>query len=385
MRKSLIIALFAAAAITGHAADIDSLAATIASANPAVRARQAELRSASLAASADAMLPGPEIEGEHLWGPSGDNRWGVGISQSFDWPGVYAAKRGARRAADNAFVQLAHAELAEQRLAAKLALIDLVAARREAATVRDIYNNVQEFLDLTRRALDHGQATILDVRKLQIEQLEVGRRLEEAEQARAEALAALRAMGCDTDVPDALDYPAASADYADAAARWMASPALMAARAEADASAARAKAAARSCLPGFSLGYRHQYEGGTHFNGLSVGIALPAWGASRSKAAARAEAGPAALQAEAQTAATASQFDAQRRRVVALGERLEAYDGALATSDYPALLRKSLDGGQISMLTYIQELNFFMEARIAREQAARDYHLALATLNKYAF
>ena len=37
------------------------------------------------------------------------------------------------------------------------------------------------------------------------------------------------------------------------------------------------------------------------------------------------------------------------------------------------------------MLTYIQELNFFMEARIAREQAARDYHLALATLNKYAF
>ena len=151
------------------------------------------------------------------------------------------------------------------------------------------------------------------------------------------------------------------------------------------ASAARAKAAARSCLPGFSLGYRHQYEGGTHFNGLSVGIALPAWGASRSKAAARAEAEAAALQAEAQTAATASQFDAQRRRVVALGERLEAYDGALATSDYPALLRKSLDGGQISMLTYIQELNFFMEARIAREQAARDYHLALATLNKYAF
>ncbi|MDE6135865.1 MAG: TolC family protein, partial [Muribaculaceae bacterium] len=240
MRNIFATALFAAAALTAGAADIDSIAAAIASANPAVLARRAELRSASLSMSADGMLPGPEIEGEHLWGPAADNRWGVGISQSFDWPGVYAARRGARRASDNAFVQLAHAELAEQRLAAKLALIDLVAARREAAAVRGIYNNVQELLDLTRRALDHGQATILDVRKLQIEQLEVARRLEEAEQARAEAVAALRAMGCDADVPDALDYPAASVAYADAAARWMASPALMAARAEAEASDARA-------------------------------------------------------------------------------------------------------------------------------------------------
>lgn len=385
MRKIFATALFAAAALAAGAAEMDSIAAAIASANPAVRARWAELRSASLDASADAMLPGPEIEGEHLWGPAGDNRWGVGISQSFDWPGVYAAKRGARRASDNAFMQLAHAELAEQRLAAKLALIDLVAARRQAAAVRDIYNNVQELLDFTRRALDHGQATILDVRKLQIEQLEVGRRLEETELARAEAVAALRAMGSDASVPEGLDYPAAGVDYADAAARWMASPALMAARAEAEASEARAKAAARSCLPGFSLGYRHQFEGGNHFNGLSVGIALPAWGASRSKAAARAEAEAARMQAEAQTAAAASGFDAMRRRVAALAGRLGAYDDALATSDYPVLLRKSLDGGQISVLTYIQELNFFMEARIAREQAARDYHLALATLNKYAF
>lgn len=380
--------LFAAAlavcpALMCAANSLDSIAARIAAGNPEFQARIAELNAASLSAAADVMLPGLEVEGEHLWGPGGDNRWGAGISQSFDWPGVYAARRKARRAGDNAFSQLAHAELAERRLAAKLALIDLVAARREAATVRGIYNNVCELLDYTQRALNHGQATILDVRKLQIESLEVAQRLETAEQARTAAVASLQAMGYESDVPDDLDYPDADIDFAEASSRWLSAPSLSAARAEAEAADARASVAARSCLPGFSLGYRHQFEGGNHFNGLTVGIALPAWGSSRAKAAARAEAEAARLQAEAQTARTVAEFDNVRRRLSGLGERLRAYDDALATADYPQLLRKSLDGGQISVLTYIQEINFFMEARIAREQTAREYHTSLAVLNKY--
>ncbi len=208
-------------------------------------------------------------------------------------------------------------------------------------------------------------------------------RLEQAGQAQSEAVARLRAMGYDGDVPEDMDYPEASSDYAAAESRWMSSPAVRASQSGAEAAAERASAAARSALPGFSLGYRHQFEGGNHFNGFSVGIALPSWGVSRAKAAAKAEAEAARIQAESQVAQTVAAFDDARRRLEGLSSRMKAYDEALSDADYAVLLRKSLDGGQISMLTYIQEINFFLEARLSRENTARDYHAALAVINKY--
>lgn len=383
MKKTITTIAALAATIIAHGASLDSLAVSIASSNPAYTARSRELNAASMSLQAEGMLPGPEIEGEHLWGPGGDNRWGAGVSQSFDWPGVYAARRAERRASGNAFAQLASAELAEQTLAAKLALIDLVAARRSAAIISEIYGNVQDLLRFTTRALDHGQATILDVRKLQIESLDIEQRLQQAELDRAAAVASLRAMGYDGDVPEQLGYPDAVPDYTAAEARWQSAPAVLAAKAEAEAAASRARVASRSMLPGFSIGYRHQFEGGHHFNGISASISLPAWGSGRARAAARAEAEAADMLAASAMAENTSRFDDARRRVAELGQRVERYSEAVGGADYPMLLRKSLDGGQISVLTYVQELNFFLEANLARAAAERDYHAALATLLKY--
>ena len=380
----MIAAAFAAVALAGEAMpeSMDSLAAAIAGADPAWQARRAELRAAELSVKADASLPGIEAEGEYLWGTQGENRWGFGVSQGFDWPGVYGARREAAGAAGRAFAQLARAEQAERTLAAKLALIDLVAARRRAAKAGGICDNLRRLTDLTQRALDHGQATILDLRKLQIATLEAELKLQQAEQTRTEALAALQALGFKGDVPDGLSYPEA-ADSRTAAEAWQAMPSVKAAEAEAEAARARARAAARSMMPGFSLGYRHQMEGGQHFNGLSVGISLPAWGANKQRNAARAEAEAAAWQAEAALSSHQAALQAALRNVQALEGRVKAYDKALDTADYPELLQKSLNGGQITMLTYIQELNFFLEAEMERIDVEQQYQAALAGLQRY--
>ena len=177
MKRHLIAISALCASLTAGAQSLDSLARHIAIHNPAFVARTAEFQAAQLSLQASGMLPAPEIEGEYLWGPSGTSgRWGVGISQSFDWPGVYAARKEERRAAATAFSELASTERAEYTLAAKLALIDLVAARAQSATIRKIYNNIIELEQLTARQMEHGQATILDLRKLQIESLDLASR-----------------------------------------------------------------------------------------------------------------------------------------------------------------------------------------------------------------
>lgn len=381
--KSLIIASVLAALPAGaYASQLDSLAQAIVLADPAWQAREASLRASAAAVKAANTLPGPEAEGEYLWGPAGDNRWGAGVSQSFDWPGVYAARRAESRAAANAFDRLASAELAERTLAARLTLIDLIAARRRASTVGRIADNLRRQTELTQRALDHGQATILDLRKLQIAALEAGTRLEQAEQARAEAIGQLRAMGLRAEVPDGLTYPDAT-DTDAAVQNWNAMPGVRAAEAEAEAAEARARAAARSLLPGFSIGYRHQFEGGNHFNGISFGISLPSWGSKKALRAARAEAEAARMQSEVAHSSHDAALETLLRSLPGLKARTEAYRDALDTSDYPVLLEKSLNGGQISILTYIQELNFFLEAEMARIEAEQQYQAALASLSRF--
>lgn len=375
-------AITAAAAAQTPPANLDSLARAIVLADPAWQSRQAELRASALEIKAANALPGPEAEGEHLWGRGGDNRWGAGISQSFDWPGVYAARRDAARAAGNAFEQLARAELAERSLNAKQALIDLVAARKRSAAVGRIAANLRRQTDLTQKALDRGQATILDLRKLQIAVLEADMRLEQAEQTRTEAIGRLRAMGFSGEVADGMTYPDDVSIEA-ATRSWDSMPAVLAAEAEADAAEARAKAAGRGMLPGFSLGYRHQYEGGNHFNGITVGIALPSWGAGKARAAARAEADAARLRSIASRSEHTSALETLRRSLPGLKARMDAYNAALDTSDYPELLEKSLNGGQISVLTYIQELNFFLDAETSRIDAEQQYQSALAALCRY--
>ncbi|MDE6498061.1 MAG: TolC family protein [Muribaculaceae bacterium] len=383
MKQTLLyIALAIAGCGTAAASSgIDELAASIARNNPdyvqAVRDREASVLSMQ---AADA-LPAPEIEGEHLWGPAGDNRWGAGISQAFDWPGVYGARAEARREESNAFEQLTATELREHTLAAKQSLIDLVAARRQAALISEIYSNVNELTQWMLNAYDHGQATVLDLRKLQLEKLELENRMEEVEQARAEAIAALQAMGYTRAVPENLDYPADEPDYGSAEGLWRRTPSVSAARAATRAALAREKAAARSALPGFSLGFRHQYEGGSHFNGLTAGITLPAWGSRSSKRAAEAATQAAALRAEAAEAVSDARYRNILGRLQRLDSRRQVYRDVVESSDYPALLKKMLDGGQMTILTYIQELNFYIGAGMAREETERQYQLALAEFN----
>lgn len=47
------------------------------------------------------------------------------------------------------------------------------------------------------------------------------------------------------------------------------------------------------------------------------------------------------------------------------------------------LLKKALDGGEITVFTYMEEVNYFDEARIAYDGMLYEYHKLLARLNRY--
>ncbi len=100
LNNKVIIALFGAlvpASFPSFAADaFTEVTETILASDPSVRAERARLAGEIEQLRSANSLEGPEIGFGYKWG-SEINKWDLSVSQSFDWPGVYGARRKAAR------------------------------------------------------------------------------------------------------------------------------------------------------------------------------------------------------------------------------------------------------------------------------------------------
>ena len=144
--------------------------------------------------------------------------------------------------------------------------------------------------------------------------------------------------------------------------------------------------ASRSALPSLSVGYIHNVEIGDHFNGFSVGMSLPFFSNRHRKAQALAE-----LEAS-ESNRLAAELEISRRVIADytaaknLDKRISQYAPlfpAGAKDDYLDLLRKSFDGGQMTLIMYLYEINYYTEARSAYITLLHDRATAMLSLSRF--
>lgn len=317
----------------------------------------------------------PEAEFEHLWGPHG-NRWGAGVSQSFALPSVYRDRSRAAKAQITAFQYLYDSEVQELRREAQQLIAQGVYARRKRDLLNTLLDNIRQVDSLVKDGYSHGQLTVLDVKKLDYQyysyetrRQEVIRELQTADGA-IDALSGDRGVNCDFS-----DYPMMPLlsldDYLDYATGN--NPQVKALAQNAEASRYAAQSARSERLPEFSLGYRHAFEDNTHFNGLTVGLTLPVFTTSAQTKAATLQ----ALSLDTQSLGAAAQAQAQARALYNSAsdamKHLQGIQRVSLDNEYPDLLLMAYRGGQINVITYLQELNYYLEARmdcLAAEYAA---------------
>ena len=135
-------------------------------------------------------------------------------------------------------------------------------------------------------------------------------------------------------------------------------------------------------LPKFELGYRHAYELGERFNGLSVGVSIPLFANRKKVKVAKAQ-------------ALAGTFTLSSREQQVLAELQVAYDEAMSLRENHArydlltrqnnlgLLQKALSAGQISMVEYLVDATQLYEAFDNRLSLEYEYQLRLARLYKF--
>ncbi|MDE5554424.1 MAG: TolC family protein, partial [Muribaculaceae bacterium] len=122
-----------------------------------------------------------------------------------------------------------------------------------------------------------------------------------------------------------------------------------------------------------------------HFNGIKVGISLPFFANRHRKAQAKAR-----LQATQNelfnTQLTVTQrVQSDYTKAALLDARVDQYAKLFPNSDddYLTLLRKSFDGGQMSLIIYLYEVNYYTEARAAYINLLHDRALAMLSLSRF--
>ena len=391
MKHIILLIIFALPVSTVLASDFDRVLNTVVSNNMSLKYAEAENQAEIASLEAENTLDAPEIGFESLWGANGvGDKRNFSISQGFDWPGVYAARREAIRKTQAAMQYLKESALIEIRQEVRLLLIDIIYTKQRIAATEKICDGLSSLQKMFRKAVEEGNESRLDYNRSVIEKIEADRELKSLRGEYAGLLASLRILNGDNDVTDLVAllgdaYPEVNLASLrpDVENLRTKDPAIAAMKADADLRESLVKVEKRSLLPGFTIGYVHEWEMGDKFNGFSVAMSLPFITGNKKVKAARLQVRSSEMRREMELIRLSATMSGDYEKALQYRELLDRYEDVMNDSSEFELLKKAYDGGQINFLTYMQELNYFLAARRDFLETLYDYNCTVARLQRY--
>lgn len=338
----------------------------------------------------------PEVEFNYLWGNPSliGNRTDIKVTQTFDFPTAYTY-RGKIANLQNRNAELSYkAERINLLLSAKQTCIELAyydALAREYA-VR--LQNAERIAAGSKVELEKGETNILEYNKTQLNLSAVQTEAARIEAERVVLLAELKRLNGGEEIEnysgdkdDALDSQSVIAAstlplnfeewYAAAEAK---SPVLQYVSAQIEIERRQIKLNRALGLPRFSAGYMSEKVAGEHFQGITVGVSIPLWENRNRVKQAKVQ----ALAAEEMLNDSKIQFynrlQALYRKAATLRQNTLELRRSLAENNNEPLLKKALDAGEISLLSYLLEAEYYYDTMNKMLEAERDYELAEAEL-----
>lgn len=330
----------------------------------------------------------PEVGFGYLPGTHGGVRKDVEVSQSFDFPTLYS-KRGKLADAQNVSSdwQL-RTDRMELLLTAEQYCIELVYNNALAALYSRQVANAKEIAEAYGKKLEHGDATQIEYNKAMLNLTNIENDLKEVNLERRHLQTQLAVMngGNAIQLPDTVytESPALPADFDSWTEEAVnANPAFAFMRQEVEVAKRGVGVSKAMGLPKLSVGYAGEFTPTEGWQGVKVGVSIPLWENRNRVKHAKAEL----------AAAEQSESDARLRYTARLqylfeqanelSDNIKRYESVFSKNSNDELLYKALKGGELSLLDYLLELEYYFNSYEKLMQAQRDLQLILAELYAY--
>lgn len=385
----IIIAATLAMANAANAITIEDVIANVKQNNKELKYTTAQIDAQASEIKTNNNLSNPVVEGGYLFGKGpAENKWEVGVSQEFEWPGLYSSRGAANKARVEA-MKLGYSVKQLQLLTEAYGVcLDIISLNRQIEYEKNIQSNIDALYEKNMKAFEHGEVSVIGINKLKVERIGLQQKIDDCVLRRDALVKQLEGYNANmplAGVESLNEYPAqqlVSLDEYLAEAKESA-PEVMQYRADMAADEKDVKVAKMQGLPKFSLGYKHANEEGNSFNGATVGVSLPIFENRGKKKAAKAKAISSQLAYDNAVLALTNEVTTNYNKATTLGKQLAGYSEALDGVNNVEILNKALAGGQISLLTYLQEVRYFVEARAVMLEMESEYNQVLVNLNKY--
>lgn len=335
-------------------------------------------------------LSNPELGFNYLYGNPAENgnRTDISIKQTFDFPTAYTYKG---RIADSRNIQ---AELEYQKqlknvlYQARLLCTDLLYTNALKKEYDKRLSHVQSIASSYKIKFDQGEAGILEYNKAQLNLLKVRKEIENNIINRNSLLSELATLNGGTSInldeivftaliiPDDFESWYLQAEQNNPVLSWL--------KQEIEIMEMQKKLNNAMSLPKLYAGYMSEKVVGQQFQGITAGISIPLWENKNTVKYAKAKA--IAIQSmESDTKLVFyNQLKTQHTKVKALQSNVTDYRITLESLDNSALLKKSLDLGEISLTDYFYEISLYYESIRTLLEAERELYKAAAVLYQYS-
>ena len=315
--------------------------------NKELQANAQLISSQKLEAKTDNNLADPSLSYAHLWGAKDKNET-IGelvVSQSFDFPSLYASRAKLNRLKTSSFDGQASIFRQGILLQAKEVCLDIIMLRQQKQILQERLRNAEELSAMYKKRLQTGDANIIETNKINLELLNVKTEASLNETALRNKLQEL----------NTLNGAAARKQIGVNKQGW---------------------------LPKLELGYRRNTESGTPFNGVVVGFSFPIFENKSKVKIAKAQAMNTDFLKESAMLQAESQVAQLYQEAQTLRSSMDEYEKTFQAQQDLEMLKQALTGGQISMIEYFVEVSVVYQSKQNYLQLENQYQKAMAKIYK---
>lgn len=356
--------------------------------NKELQSMKQEAMAEIYSAMAENGLSAPEVEFERLWAKSADPRWSLSVSQTIEFPGVYNARKKGRKALEESLRLQYEAFSLDLKLKVSELLVKLSYLNRALDIQTQVVDDMVKLEDLLERAFVQGEVTVIDRNNTRLERGNAMMTFSQLSTEREEILQELMSLGI-YDIKDRVNdvnYPIFQMKEREEYLNELDNDPLINYYISMHKTMVMQQNINKwKRLPEFTVGYVHEVEDGISFNGFSIGLSLPFLYGNINKEIAATRSRIKADEFKAQQARIEREaaIDVDYKQVEKLGKLYHKLVELYQIDNHLALLSKAFNGGQISAIEYIREVEFYRTSELSFLEVERDYYISLCRLNRY--